>query len=140
MSPPRERRLETVAVILSGLANGAAVTDWPGLRGYIRVLRQIPLNMIPILKGIIAGHILGATADFERERIRERVLAGCGELGRRESPLGGRDSRFLSIDFSESATYRSVSRPSVLACRVQRSSAGVVKLNNPCWLDANDTG
>jgi DNA invertase Pin-like site-specific DNA recombinase len=39
--------------------------------------------------GKLQIHILGAIAEFERERIRERVLAGYNAPGRKENDWGG---------------------------------------------------
>ena len=44
--------------------------------------------------GKLQIHILGAIAEFERERIRERVLAGLSGPGRKVSASNGRGLRF----------------------------------------------
>ncbi len=54
--------------------------------------------------GKLQLHILGAIAEFERERIRERVMAGLQRAKRQGTRLGRRPRRLTPDDLARTAT------------------------------------
>ena len=77
--------------------------------------------------GKLQMHILGAIAEFERERIRERVLAGLQRARTQVSASGGRGLRFRSTVSTASALCLSRRRLRVSACRGQPLNGGAAK-------------
>jgi DNA invertase Pin-like site-specific DNA recombinase len=78
-------------------------------------------------------HILGAIAEFERERIRERVLAGLRRAKAQGKRLGRQPyaitaERFAAVDhlsLREAATVLGVSRSVVHRWRLSRRPADI---------------
>jgi hypothetical protein len=74
--------------------------------------------------GKLQLHILGAIAEFERERIRERVLAGL-QRARVQGKRLGRPKASIPVEqINRVCDLPGTSRPSVWAYRDRRSSGG----------------
>ena len=97
-----------------------------------RRLQALGIAFVSLAEGIDATtpagklqmHILGAIAEFERERIRERVLAGCSGPGRRGNDSVGRRSVPRSNGSSASPDCRRTLPASGWASHGPPSSAG----------------
>jgi hypothetical protein len=61
--------------------------------------------------------ILGSFAEFERERIRERIHAGLARARRQGQRLGRRRERITHLTWSEFRDYRCVKPPRCSGCR-----------------------
>jgi DNA invertase Pin-like site-specific DNA recombinase len=97
-------------------------------------LSAVGVGFVSLTEGIDATtpagrlqlHVLGAIAEFERERIRERVLAGLQRARRQGQKLGRRRRRINDADLARVAALSVRQAASVLgvpASRVHRERA-----------------